>query len=371
VASVFATYFHLPLSRPDVESLTEQMPSRNSNSSVLNPDLVDVGLNSLGAVAENTSDEPGGPSFLDLFDDLSSNAGSSYASEPERAGRVAAGMNRLRTVAENSASDDRRYGPPSCKVKVAGDPEIIDKNKGYFHYLGPALLVNLDDRGMVRSLEFVSAEGGKKDSNYIKEVWQYNVKTQTYKYRDLRSMQGVPVHNCKDQVPRPRSFWGDSWTSQGDIEFHAGDVSWQSELEPDARPSREFLQQFKPNSETFFVNIRSGMFTRGPQYGMLRAVVENPALFIRPLILSCSKDADVWMERAADAITKKPPPTKRGKIQAASRQEQAVQVAQLVFGLTACVQRQEETVPQVQQTLQQQADPWRNSGADPWARRAN
>ena len=41
------------------------------------------------------------------------------------------------------------------------------KMTGEMDYLGPSLLVNLDDRGMVRSLEFV---GVQPDNDYISEV---------------------------------------------------------------------------------------------------------------------------------------------------------------------------------------------------------
>lgn len=63
-----------------------------------------------------------------------------------------AGIDNLQLVATQSAADDKRRGPPSCPVKVVGDPEIVDCKGRYFHYLGPALLVNLDCRGMVSLL---------------------------------------------------------------------------------------------------------------------------------------------------------------------------------------------------------------------------
>ena len=50
---------------------------------------------------------------------------------------------------------------------MVDDPKIIDALGRIFHYLGPSLLVNLDDRGMVRSLEFV---GVQLDNDYISEV---------------------------------------------------------------------------------------------------------------------------------------------------------------------------------------------------------
>jgi len=49
------------------------------------------------------------------------------------------------------------------------------------------MLVNLDDRGMVRSLEFL---GVKSDGDYINEVWHIHISTGRYKYRNLSNMQG-------------------------------------------------------------------------------------------------------------------------------------------------------------------------------------
>ena len=61
--------------------------------------------------------------------------------------------------------------PPStplpCRVRVVDDPKIIDAQGRIFQYLGPSLHVNLDDRGMVRSLEFV---GVQLDKVYISEM---------------------------------------------------------------------------------------------------------------------------------------------------------------------------------------------------------
>ena len=76
-------------------------------------------------------------------------------------------LRRLRDVNARSKEDDRRDGAPPCRVRVVGDPKIIDALGRIFHYLGPSLLVNLDDRGMVRSLEFV---GVQLDNDYISEV---------------------------------------------------------------------------------------------------------------------------------------------------------------------------------------------------------
>jgi hypothetical protein len=84
---------------------------------------------------------------------------------------------------------------------------------------------------------------------------------------------------------------------------------------------------------------------------MLKAVIENPARFVKPLIqaMSCSKPPDLWMEQAAHAITtnhdrllassdaKAVKKVEKGKPPLPNSQEQAAQVAQLVFGLTACV----------------------------------
>jgi hypothetical protein len=241
----------------------------------------------------------------------------------------------LRDVRTLSDDDDLRLGPPKCKVRVVGDPEIVDAQGRYYHYLGPALLVNLDDRGMVRSLEFVGVEGGMKNKNYIRDVWQYDVKTQKYKFRDLRNMQGVPAHNmrCRDA----EAFYGTSWVPPGGPEFFVGDQSWESEREPDAMPPVAFFREFRPDDNTFFVNLRTSTFVRGPPYGLLKDAIEDPARLVKPLIQACSENPLVWMREAAAAITNHQRPEKRGKAALPSRNMQMVQVAQLIFGLTACV----------------------------------
>jgi len=257
-------------------------------------------------------------SFMDLFGQLEARAGDGHLS-PEGLDRA---LNDLARVRSASDADDKSLGPPKCQVKIVGDPEIVDCKNRYFHYLGPALLVNLDKHGLVRSLEFVGVYGGKQNKNYIRDVWHYNVTSGTWKYRDLRSMQGVPAHRikCRDSGPPSLPFYGESWQSQGDLEFHAGVESWDSEKGPDAMPDPAFLSEFKKNSETFLVNLHTGTFRRGPEYGLLQEVIENP-------------DPILWMSQAADAITrarfpsKVPPPP--------CREEQLVQVAQVVFGLTA------------------------------------
>ena len=81
--------------------------------------------------------------------------------------RVPVCAGALRDVNARSKVDDWRDGAPPCRVRVVGDPKIIDAQGRIFHYLGPSLLVNLDDRGMVRSLEFV---GVQLDKVYISEV---------------------------------------------------------------------------------------------------------------------------------------------------------------------------------------------------------
>eukprot|EP00811_Abedinium_folium_P011869 NODE_20997_length_773_cov_7.744582.p1 GENE.NODE_20997_length_773_cov_7.744582~~NODE_20997_length_773_cov_7.744582.p1 ORF type:complete len:139 (+),score=13.51 NODE_20997_length_773_cov_7.744582:150-566(+) len=130
-------------------------------------------------------------------------------------------------------------------------------------------------------------------------------------------------------------YYADSWASRGGAQFYAGQESWDSEREADAKPPLPFLQEFKFDSETFFVNCRSGTFARGPQYGLLKAVIEDPARLVEPLIASCSKNPDVWMREAADAITNRP--AIRGPAPMPCMKMQAVQVAQVVYGLTACM----------------------------------
>jgi hypothetical protein len=180
-------------------------------------------------------------SFLELFADLAApNANSAAPLDPDVLGGA---LDKLRGVREKSDEDDDRIGKPEGDVKVVGDPEIVDSKGRYFHYLGPALLVNIDGRGMLRSLEFVGVEGGMKDANYIRDVWQYDVRTQKYKYQDLKNMQGVPAHRvrCRDQAPSAAAYYGDSWTSQGDAEFFSG-REWSSEREEGAVPALEFLR---------------------------------------------------------------------------------------------------------------------------------
>ena len=60
-------------------------------------------------------------------------------------------------------------GPPNCQGKIVGDPEIVDCKDRDFHYLGPALRVNLDKHGLVRSLELVRVHGSKPNKNYIRD----------------------------------------------------------------------------------------------------------------------------------------------------------------------------------------------------------
>lgn len=264
--------------------------------------------------------------FLDLFDALS-NPDSEGTPDPESLIR---GLASLRHVASEK---NRPWLPPNCRVKVVGDPEIVDRNGRYFHYLGPALLVNFNDQGLVRSLQFVGVEGGKKDSNYLKEVWHFDVQTQQFKYRDLRSMQGVPAHRirCKDTTQHG-AYYGNNWTSQGDLEFFPGDDSWTSEKADDAKPSHMFLSAFKPESETLFINCSVGLFARGPNYGVVKQVVESSERFLEPLIAACSWSPKEWMKKAADRIDCA---QVDGKPSKPSEQLQKVQIAQLVFGLSA------------------------------------
>merc|ERR1739845_318632 len=118
-------------------------------------------------------------SYLALFEEL---AGRWRSTQPLSTASMDNNVRRLRDVQNRSADDDLRDGPPQCRVRVVGDPEIIDGKGHVFHYYGPALLVNLDNRGMVRSLEFV---GVKEDNDYISEVWHLDVRTRKYKYQDL------------------------------------------------------------------------------------------------------------------------------------------------------------------------------------------
>lgn len=232
-------------------------------------------------------------------------------------------MRRLRDVRKRCAEDDLRDGPPRCRVKVVGDPEIWDSQGRCFHYLGPALLVNLDDRGMVRSLEFV---GVKPDNDYISEVWHFDVKTQKYKYRNLSNMQGTPSSNLQQIA----CFDADEGADEP--QFQAGDASWISDAAPHAMPPPSFLKKFKSDSETFFVDCRSGMFVRGPNYGLSKGAIENPAKLVKPLFASCSMDARVWMQHAAGEIERAD-----GQFLRPCRETQVVQLAQLVYGLTAGV----------------------------------
>eukprot|EP00930_Biecheleria_cincta_P051194 TRINITY_DN36353_c0_g1_i1.p1 TRINITY_DN36353_c0_g1~~TRINITY_DN36353_c0_g1_i1.p1 ORF type:complete len:257 (-),score=35.68 TRINITY_DN36353_c0_g1_i1:97-867(-) len=252
-------------------------------------------------------------SFQELFNSLrgGSNAPLSPALMDEN-------IRRLRDVRIRSGNDDLRDGAPRCNVKVVGDPEIIDAQGRVYHYYGPSLLVNLDDRGMVRSLEFV---GVKSDNDYISEVWHLDVRTGRYKYRNLSNMQGRRI-SCYDT---------------DEPQFQAGDGSWNSEVAPDAVPPRSFLQKFKPDSETFFVDCRSGMFVRGPPFGLLKSVIESPSALRKSLFASCSQKPDVWMLLAADVTKRHSSESGAARFAKPCREMQAVQVAQLVYGLTACV----------------------------------
>lgn len=233
----------------------------------------------------------------------------------------------LRDVRKRSSEDDKQHGPPSCRVRVVGDPEIFDSEGNYHHYFGPALLVNLDNRGMVRSLEFV---GVRRDNDYISEVWQLDVRTQKYKYRDLSQTQGINSH--MRQISTARGIH-----NPDEPQFKAGDASWASEAPIGAVPPKSFLQKFSPENETFFVDCRSGMFMRGPRYGLLKGALEHAPKLLKPLFKSCSMDADAWMQQAADAIAAQPAPPTHGAFPMPCREAQAVQVAQLVYGLASCV----------------------------------
>ena len=283
------------------------------------------------------------------------------AANPEELDLVAldAGIDSLQLVATQSAADDKRRGPPSCRVRVVGDPEIVDCKGRYFHYLGPALLVNLDCRGMVRSLEFVGVQGGKEDSNYIREVWQYDVKTHKFKYRDLRGMQGYPAHRIKRKDGLPRDlFFGDGWFSRGDVEFYAGG-QWNSEKDADAKPPSTFLSKFQTNSETFLVNLQDGTFMRGPKYGVLKKVINKQRNHLLKSLIAQCRRPDQWMRQAAACITNEQFPT--GIPSEPSREEQAVQVAQVVFGLTAGMKaRVAKPAPKPP------SDPWCDPLVDPW-----
>ena len=73
--------------------------------------------------------------------------------------RMEENIRGLRNVRNAAAADDEMSGPPQGQVRVVGDPEIVDAEGRAVHYLGPALLVIHDDRGMVRALEFVGVGG--------------------------------------------------------------------------------------------------------------------------------------------------------------------------------------------------------------------
>mmetsp|Transcript_3888 Transcript_3888/g.10414 ORF Transcript_3888/g.10414 Transcript_3888/m.10414 type:complete len:281 (-) Transcript_3888:125-967(-) len=268
---------------------------------------------------------PGLPDFHDLVQALHGSSRSSEGHKILQPGAMRENIQRLRDVQRRSADDDHHDGPPPCRVRVVGDPEIVDSKGRYHHYYGPALLVNMDNRGMVRSLQYV---GVREDNDYISEVWHYDVSTQRYKYLDLSQMQGVSSFNI--------ARWNHGRFDENEPQFRAGDVSWASEAEPFAVPPQAFLEKFQPKSDTFFVDCRSGNFVRGPEYEVLKKVIENPSKFVKPLFRSCSMDPDVWMQLAAAAIEQSEQ-TRVGHFPRPSREMKAVQVAQLVYGLTARV----------------------------------
>ncbi|CAK9061734.1 unnamed protein product [Durusdinium trenchii] len=197
--------------------------------------------------------------YMDLFSQLEAQAGQTNALSPEALNE---GPCNLANIAASSVGDDQRLGKPQCSVKIVGDPETVDRYGNYFHYLGPALVVCFDNRGVVRTLEFVGVEGGKKNSNYIKEVWQYHVEAGAWKYRVLEGMQGVPAHRI--QCADSQVYYGREWISQGNLEeFHPG-REWPSEKGPDETPPPSFLAAFNPNSETLLVNLRLALLPAVP-----------------------------------------------------------------------------------------------------------
>ena len=266
--------------------------------------------------------------FIELFGELVAETGQEGDLD---AALLATGLDNLHVVAALSEDDDRRLGKPRCEVKVVGDPEIVDRYNNYFHYLGPALFVTLDQRGVVRTLEYVGVHWGKQDANYIKEVWQLNVKTKTWKYRDLKAMQGFPAHRikCKDR----EQYYGDGWQSRGDPEFYVGLDDWQSEAPPGSRPSSAFLCKFKPDSNTFLVNLRAGTFIRGPQYCRLEKVIQEPKRFVESLIAG-DLAAEEWMKCAASSCRVEKTARKK-KAPAPTLKQQAVQVAHVALGIGA------------------------------------
>ena len=266
--------------------------------------------------------------YMELFSQLQADSGQHEDLDPDR---LVEGLNRLHNIGSLSEADDHRLGKPRGKVKVVGDPEIVDREGNYYHYLGPALVVTFDHHGVVRTLEFVGVEGGKENANYIKEVWQFNIKTLTWKYRDLRAMQGVPAHRirCED---RP-AYYASGWESQGDTEFHVGLDDWQSEKPPGSRPPAAFLGKFKPSSKTFLVNLRAGTFIRGPKYGLLEKVIQDPKPFVEALI-AADFPPEEWMQDAA-ASCRVEKTTREKQPPAPTTEQQAVQVAQVALGIVA------------------------------------
>ncbi|CAK9061555.1 unnamed protein product [Durusdinium trenchii] len=121
------------------------------------------------------------------------------------------------------------------------------------------------------------------------------------------------------------------WRSTNLIISCGGESGWASEAAVDAVPPKAFLQKFLPESETFFVDSRNGMFIRGPKFGLLRAALENSRKVVKSLVRTCI-EADIWMKEAATlTMDKTRDPSARP-----CREKQAVQVAQLAYGLAAC-----------------------------------
>eukprot|EP00409_Alexandrium_fundyense_P001238 CAMPEP_0185911982 /NCGR_PEP_ID=MMETSP0196C-20130402/35483_1 /TAXON_ID=2932 /ORGANISM="Alexandrium fundyense, Strain CCMP1719" /LENGTH=70 /DNA_ID=CAMNT_0028633133 /DNA_START=44 /DNA_END=253 /DNA_ORIENTATION=- len=52
--------------------------------------------------------------------------GSSNNTRPLNLATMDENLQRLRDVRKRSATDDLQNGPPQCKVRVVGDPEIVD-----------------------------------------------------------------------------------------------------------------------------------------------------------------------------------------------------------------------------------------------------
>ncbi|CAJ1444388.1 unnamed protein product [Effrenium voratum] len=173
------------------------------------------------------------------------------------------------------------------RVKVVGDPMIIDADGTTHHYWGPAVLVNFNGAGVVTALEFVDTH---RDRNYISEVWRYELHSRRYKYRFLEE-EGV-----ERVCTRGRG------ALEGP-EYVAGDGSWSSERGDGEVPTEWFLQKFKASARTFFINCSTGTFVEGPPFCAIKSFWDKPTELCAQIFASMEVEPAEWMRKSLDIIS--------------------------------------------------------------------